>query len=317
MCRARSRHTIWVDAIDVLASTDVSAVITSSEDIVVERAMYLDDATAPFAAGHAASAIVAPALEWFFAEGATGAFFDEYLLLANPSTSEADVQVDYLLADGTVVPKAYALAPESRRTIRVDSEHPWLANAAVSARLRALNGVPFIAERTMWWADGGWFEAHNSPGATTTGTRWLVSAGEVGGPARYSTFVLLANTSPFPGEARVTLLYEGGGTETQTFTVAANSRFNVDVGSLYPAAGDRRFSTLVESIGADPAELVVEWSLYGTPASRPWELGANALATNLSTPLRTLTDLTVFRGQGAVTIDTFRPGANTGRRSSP
>jgi hypothetical protein len=308
---ARSRYTIWVDAIDELAANDVSAVITSSEDIVVERSMYLDDAIAPFVAGHDASAVVAPAAEWFFAEGATGTFFDEYILLANPSTSPAEIQVDYLLADGTALPKGYTIAPESRLTLRVDDEHPSLANAAVSARLRTLNGVPFIAERTMWWPDGSWYEAHNSAGATTTGTRWLVSAGEVGGPARYSTFVLLANTSPFAGEARVTILYEGGGTETQTFAVAANSRFNVDAGSLFPATDGRRFSTLVESIGADPAELVVEWSLYGTPGVRPWELGANAVATNLSTPLKTLTDLTVFRGGGAVTVDTWRvvPGA--------
>ena len=81
------------------------------------------------------------------------------------------------------MPKAYTLAPESRLTIRVDDQHPWLADTAVSARMRTLNGVPFIAERTMWWADGGWYEAHNSAGATSTGTRWLVSAGEVGGPA--------------------------------------------------------------------------------------------------------------------------------------
>ena len=302
----RSRFTIWVDSIDELANGDVSAVITSTEDIAVERAMYLDDATASFAAGHDASAVVAPALAWFLAEGATGSFFDEYILLANPSTSAADIQIDYLLADGTVLPKKYTVEPESRRTIRVDDEHPWLANAAVSARLTALNGVPFIAERTMWWADGGWYEAHNSPGATTTGTRWLVSAGQAGGPWHYSTYVLLANTSPFPGQARVTVLYEGGGTEQRTFPVAANSRFNVDVALEFPAADGRRFSTLVESVGSDPAELVVEWSLYGTPGARPWELGANALAMNLSSPLKTLTDLALPRGIGTYTIGTRR-----------
>jgi hypothetical protein len=277
----RSRFTIWVDAIAELSASDVSAVVTSTEDIVVERAMYFDDATTSWVAGNDAAAVAAPALEWFLAEGATGPFFDEYILIANPTTSTADVQVDFLLADGTVLPIPWTVAPESRSTIRVDSLHPWLANAAVSARLRSLNGVPFIAERTMWWADGGWYESHNSPGATTTGTRWLVSAGEAGGPLHYSTYVLLANTSPFVGQAQVTVLYEGGGTEQRTFPVAANSRFNVDVGTEFPGADGRRFSTLVESVGTDPAELVVEWSLYGTPGTRPWELGANALAMNL------------------------------------
>ena len=118
--------------------------------------------------------------------------------------------------------------------------------------------------------------------------------------------MLLANTSPFAGQARVTVLYEGGGTDERNFPVAANSRFNVDVGLGSPpptAAASRRWS---RACGADPAELVVEWSLYGTPAARPWELGANALAMNLSSPLRTLTDLAVCRAARRLPIDTFR-----------
>jgi hypothetical protein len=307
----RSRYTIWVNDIPGLAGGDVSAAISSTEDIAVERAMYLDGAGTPFLAGHAASAVTAPALTWFLAEGATGAFFDEYILLANPSTSAARVQIDFLLPDGTVLPKEYALAAESRRTIRVDEEHPWLADAAVSARIHGLNGVPFIAERSMWWADGGWYEAHNSPGAIETGTRWLVSAGEVGGPQHTATYVLLANTSPFAGQARVTVLLEGGGTLERTFALSPNSRFNVDVESLFPETAGRRFGTLVESLGADPAELVVEWSIYGTPGARAWELGANALAMNLSSPLHTLADRAIVRGGVVTTVDTFRavPGA--------
>jgi hypothetical protein len=306
----RSRATILVNDVEGLGQGDVSAAITSTQDIVVERAMYLDAGT-PFLGGHAASAVTAPALSWFLAEGATGGFFDEYILLANPSVTPALVQIDYLLPDGTVIPLGYELAPESRRTIRVDEVHPWLFNAAVSARIHSLNGVPFVAERSMWWADGGWFEAHNSPGATETGTRWLVSAGEVGGPQRCTTFVLLANTSARPGQARVTVLLEGGGTLEQTFALTPNSRFNVNVGALFPETEGRRFGTLVESLGADPAELVVEWSIYGTPGTRPWELGANALAMNLSGPLRTLTDRAIVRGAGTTTIETARmlPGA--------
>ncbi len=138
----RSRYTIWVDEIPGLAGGDVSAAITSTEDIAVERAMYLDGADAAFLAGHASSAVAAPALTWFLAEGATGTFFDEYILLANPSVTAALVQIDYLLPDGTVIPRAYDLAPESRRTVRVDDEHPWLADAAVSARLHSAERRP-------------------------------------------------------------------------------------------------------------------------------------------------------------------------------
>ena len=38
-----------------------------------------------FAAGHASAGVTAAATSWFLAEGATGAFFDMFVLLANPN----------------------------------------------------------------------------------------------------------------------------------------------------------------------------------------------------------------------------------------
>ena len=67
-----------------LASTDVSAVITASAPIIVERAMYLNQPGQPFAAGHESAGVTAPATSWFLAEGATGPFFDLFVLIANP-----------------------------------------------------------------------------------------------------------------------------------------------------------------------------------------------------------------------------------------
>ena len=69
-----------------LASTDVSAAIAATAPIIAERAMYRSSATQLFAAGHASAGVTAPALEWFLAEGATGAFFDLFILIANPNT---------------------------------------------------------------------------------------------------------------------------------------------------------------------------------------------------------------------------------------
>ena len=40
-----------------------------------------------FESGHDSAAIAAPATRWFLAEGATGAFFNTYLLLANPNAT--------------------------------------------------------------------------------------------------------------------------------------------------------------------------------------------------------------------------------------
>ena len=48
--------------------------------------MYLDAPGQGFAAGHESAGVTAPATQWFLAEGATGAFFDLFVLVANPAT---------------------------------------------------------------------------------------------------------------------------------------------------------------------------------------------------------------------------------------
>ena len=96
--------------------------LLATQPILVERAMYRSVAGQPFAAGHGSAGVTAASTSWFLAEGATGAFFDLFVLLANPNTTPADVEIRYLLNDGTVLTKVYTVAPESRRTIYVDDE---------------------------------------------------------------------------------------------------------------------------------------------------------------------------------------------------
>ena len=73
----RARLTIPVDNVaPELASTDLSGIVSSTQPIVVERAMYLNRPGQPFAAGHESAGVTAPATQWFLAEGATGPFFD-------------------------------------------------------------------------------------------------------------------------------------------------------------------------------------------------------------------------------------------------
>jgi hypothetical protein len=274
-----------------LAATDVSAAISSTVPIVVERAMYMTNAGGqPYGAGHESAGVTAPALSWFLAEGATGAFFDMFILIANPDpVNTATVDASFLLDNGSTLTKSYTVGPNSRKTIYVDGENfpggKLLANAALSTVLTSTNGVPIVVERAMWWpggANGPWYEGHNSPGATTTGTAWALADGEVGGIAGASTYVLVANTGSAPASIRVTVCVEGGGTDARTFTVAPRSRFNVDIATVFGAAvADRRMGTLVESLGTTPAPIVVERAMYTNAGGRVWAAGTNALATRL------------------------------------
>ena len=289
-----SRRTIPIDTLGPpLDAADVSAVITAPDPIIVERAMYATRAGQSFAAGHNSAGVTAPALEWFLAEGATGTFFDLFVLIANPNPAVATLTAEYLLPDGRVLTKDYTVLGNSRATIWVDDEQipagsgqKPLAAVSVSTTVRSTNGVPVIVERAMWWpgpqvSANYWTEAHNSPGATVTGTRWGLGEGEVGGPNDSETFILIANTSTTEGTVRVQLLFEDGTSAERTLTVPARSRTTVS-GTSFPQAAHKRFGAIVESLGAAPAQIVVERAMYSSPNGVFWSAGTNALATRLA-----------------------------------
>lgn len=278
-----SRTNIWVNTEDaLLEAVDVSAEIVASQPILVERAMYRTTGRL-FEAGHGSAGVTAPALEWFLAEGSTGPFFDLFVLLANPQAQDAAVSVKYLLPDGTTLSKPYVVPARSRANIWVDFEDARLADTAVSTTVSVTNGVPIIVERSMWWPGdaGTWAEAHNAAGVTSTGTAWVTSAGEDGGPGSAETYILVANTALIAADVKVTLFFEDGTTAVRTFAVAPQSRFNVAPRFHFPAAVGKRFGALIESVGPGEAPLVVEQAVYSSTATQVWAAGSDAVATKL------------------------------------
>jgi hypothetical protein len=277
-----------------LTDTDVSASITATQPIFVERAMYRTVGSQTFAAGHASAGVAAAATNWFLAEGATGPFFDLFVLLANPNVADATVEIRYLLTTGEVLTKSYTVAAESRRTIYVDGETfpglgQALANTTLSCAITSTNAVPIVVERSMWFpgpavAPTFWTEAHNSPGTTTTATRWVLADGESGGTRDTQTFVLIANTSATAGRVRVTQLPDAvsplaGAPPTFVLDLPPNSRTTVP---LHAAAGfaSRRYGVVVESVDTAPlAQIVVERAMYWNAGGVVWAAGTNLLAT--------------------------------------
>jgi probable HAF family extracellular repeat protein len=289
-----SRTNIWVNVEEfaglgkALAAAEFSAVIESQDatPIIVERAMYRSNQGRTFNAGHESTGVTSPATSWFLAEGATGAYFDMFVLIANPTATDAQVTVRYLTVDGTTYSRSL-LAPANARTgIWVDQEEfpgvagKPLADAAVSTTVQSTNGVPVVVERAMWWPGDSstWHEAHNSAGATVTGTRWAVAEGEVGGIRAHETYLLIANTSAFAGSATVTLMFEDGTSAVKTYPLPPSSRTNVAVGPAFGATvTGRRFGAVIESTGTTPAQILVERAMY----SSGFAAGTNALATRL------------------------------------
>jgi hypothetical protein len=236
--------------------------------------------------------VTAPNPRWILAEGATGEFFDLFVLVANPEDRATRIRVSYLLPSGEILTKDHDVPASSRFNIWVDDEEipPGsgqfpLSDTPVSTVVESLDGVPVIVERAMWWPGPRfaptWIEAHNSPGATSSGTLWAIGDGEVGGPFAVETYVLVANVSSNAGLAKVTLLFDEGTTATKYVPIAANSRTNVAIGAEFPEASGRRFGVTVESLGSPPPGIVVERATYSSAGGTAWAAGTNALATRL------------------------------------
>jgi hypothetical protein len=286
---ARARLTIPVDSVaPELASTDVSGVVTAALPIIVERAMYLNRPGQPFAAGHGSAGVTAPALEWFLAEGSTGTFFDLFILLANPDAQAALVQVDYLLPNGTTLTKQYTVAAESRYTIYVDAEQipagsgqRPLAGTAVGARVRSMNGVPIVVERSMWWPDGDWYEAHNTPATRVTGTEWAFADGYVGGPNSSETFLLITNPSDRHCLV-IVQIYLPGTSFGELVGIPANGRVTLPIGAFFPESLGQRFAIRVLTALEDPVPFVVERAMYDSPQGVLWNSGTAAIGVRLT-----------------------------------
>jgi len=233
-----------------LSWTDVSAAILSTAPVVAERSMYLNARGKLFGAGHASAGITQASTSWFLAEGATGDFFDLFVLIANPTASSADVRVTYLLQGGGTIQRTYRVAGRSRYTIWVDQEDARLANASLSTLVQSTNDLPIIVERAMWWPGRrrARVRSERLGGATRAATRWAVADGRPAAtPARRPTSS--SRTRNRARERRSSRSSGRRGAVTRTIVLPPSSRMTVAVGPDVPELRGTRFGTLVQSIG--------------------------------------------------------------------
>jgi hypothetical protein len=179
----RSRRTIWVDE---------------------ER--FPDDSGTPLLnATDAAAVIQVTSGGPILAEGATGSFFEMFILLANPGAEDANVSASYLLPNGTVFNKTYTVPGNGRFTVWVDEEEipassgiRPLSDVAVSTTLKS--DQPIVVERAMWWPQnaGGWREGSSTAASNESALRWVTAGGEIGGTRNEQTYVLVANVDNVP-----------------------------------------------------------------------------------------------------------------------
>jgi hypothetical protein len=279
--RAGTRVTLFAGDDAALVGRAFSMAVVSNQPIIAERAMYWSRPGMFWAGGHESAGVAAPATSWFLAEGATGAYFDDYVMIGNPNDVATLVNITWLLPSGQSIESVRTVAANGRLTIEVEREHPALADAAVSAAV--VSTQPVVVERSMYWPGRAaeWTEAHNAFGVTALSKRWALAEGRVGLSERYETYVLLANPRPAPVTVRMTALRESGAPVVKTFVVEGRSRFNIAItpseGSDVRELANERFGVLLEVIEGDG--IVVERAIYWNSGDTVWAAGTNAVGT--------------------------------------
>jgi autotransporter-associated beta strand protein len=278
---ARSRETVYAGDHAQLVGQAFGVKVDATLPITAERAMYFQSTPERlWSGGHDNVGSPAPSMSWFHPEGASGTFFNTFILMSNPQTSPANVTLRFLLPDGgQPIELTKQILPQQRLTVNPAAEGiPSLQNASFSTVVSS--NVPIVSERAMYWSgdDVPFGEGHASSGLTGTARAWALAEGRVGGPDAYTTYILLANPTFIAASVRVTFLRESGDPLVKTYNVGGGTRFNIDVGGMVPELQNESFGAFIEVVTAS-ASIAVERSMYWNSQGRFWAGGTNAVGT--------------------------------------
>jgi hypothetical protein len=201
-------------------------VVSTSEDVVAERPMYFNY-LGKWSGGHDVVGAVAPAADWYFAEGTTRAGFEEWLCIQNPNAAPISVSARYLLGPGQGVPvtRTYPVPAKQRLTVSVNQA----VGAEKDVSVRLTSADEFIAERPMYFMyHGAWDGGHDVIGGAPSTT--ALFAESYTGPG-FEEWLCLQNAGSSAAGVTVTYYPEGAASIVKHHTVAANSRYTMDVNS--------------------------------------------------------------------------------------
>jgi hypothetical protein len=242
------------DAGAYIEAYDLSTLVSSrGGEVVCERAMYGNGR----AWAHDSIGVTTPANTWYLAEGCTAGGMETFILVLNPDSSEASVDISFQTDTGEVAPPELQdvnIPAFTRRTYKVND---YVTTFDVSTRVEA--DRPVVAERAMYGNDWTW--AHDSVGVTAPASTWYLAEGCTDGGME--TWVLVQNPNPSEVAVDLTFMTSTGPKDgPQDFVIPAGSRVSFNI---CPCVTDYNVSTMVTSEGGG---IICERAMYGD--SRTW-----------------------------------------------
>jgi hypothetical protein len=239
---AQSRKTIKVN--DDLPPCDVSTVVSATQPVVAERSMYWGSRRG----GHDSIGTTAPAKKWFMAEGSTKWGFDTYVLVQNPSATDARVNMTFLTANGPRPAPMMIVKAGRRNTV---DPRGFIGDADFSTSVTSNTGV--ICERSMYWNNGTGKAGHDTIGVTEPKYNCYLAEGTT--LYGFETFVLIANPNNIANDVVIQYMTPQGVEPGAPVTIPPWSRVTVNVNAEIPGS-----DVSVQVIGNYP--IVAERAMY-------------------------------------------------------
>jgi hypothetical protein len=237
----------------------VSAIVSSNFRIAAERII---NRTAPSGKldGDSSLGVTAPGTTWYFAEGYTGASFQEYLTVQNPGTVPASVTVTFLpqsVPAATPRTVSFSVPANSRWTENIRADYLPFSDKSVG--MIVTSDQPIVAERVEYWGDGvgsAKFGAGSGTGMTAPAKQYFfaygsnpgATAGNAGAAQQTNDegYVTVVNPAPIvngvPGSDATVLVSffgaNGAALGSKSITVSPQTRETVVVNNVIaPLAG--------------------------------------------------------------------------------
>jgi predicted small secreted protein len=153
--------------------------------------------------------------------------------------------------------QSIAIAANSRETINVNTA----VGAGKDVSIKVESSQPIVAERPIYFNyKGVWAGGHNTIGATSTSNVWYFAEGYTGDG--FEEWLTIQNPSGSTAHTTVTYMFKGGGTQSQSIAIAANSRETISVNTAVGAGKD--VSIKVESTQPIVAERPMYFNYKGS-----------------------------------------------------
>lgn len=245
---------------------DFSTRVESDQEIVAERSIYY------FGTDMGGQEGVGEQLDnetntYYFAEGTCRPGYQPYICIQNPSATDANVLIEYVLGDGGAREQSVMVPAHSRYTVSVtdflgvgdDAAHDF------SAEVKCLSGVDIVCERPMYFtrkADRGpgWTGVTNAFAEFASAEQFYFAEGTC--RPDFDPYITVLNPEMAPAAVNITYMLGDGSTREQAITVPPRTRSTVTVKDILGQGDDavHDFATKVESTNG--VNIVCERPMY-------------------------------------------------------